>query len=168
MTGNLSQIFWIAAVSACLTIWPTNSHAKDWEFGQIRLGEIQAKPLADVRATKDCLNKRIVMTCLMKLDDNVWYGFDRDSRLDIKSVYNIQHSGPSWINHRDGVQECKRRLEVVIGQKFDIHPQENGDVHLAIRDSIRSEIGYYFRIFVIFRRGLMIELTISLEPHEDV
>jgi hypothetical protein len=166
--NSISRCVWFAA-----TLWLPQFVAfpviaRDFEFGQIRLGEVRARPPANVKATKDCLSKRDVMTCQMKLDDNIWYGFDRDRRLDMKSVYDIRNFGPRWINHRDSVQECKRRLERVTGQKFDIYLQDNGNIHLATRDSIRSESGFYFRIFVIFRHNQMIELAISLEPHEDV
>lgn len=137
------------------------------DIGRLKLGQVIDKVPTGVRKRKDCSDRKDPLTCRVLLDDGIWYVFV-DRKVADKTIELPSNATPSWIDPKIGPRTAKIQLEKKIRRKFRIWTHDSGDVIVETDFSIRSQYDSYFRISLLFKKGILNFISITTLPDPEV
>mgnify|MGYP006269749815 CR=1 FL=1 len=137
------------------------------DVGRLKLGQVVDTLPPGVRKRKDCTDRKDPLSCIVQLDDGIWYVFI-DRKVADKSIELPSKAVPPWIDPSASIVSTKRQLEQKLHRKFRTWTDDYSTVYLETDDLWKSKYEKYFNIVVLFKKGRMTLISISSLPHPDV
>ena len=137
------------------------------DVGKLKLGQVIDKVPSGVRKRKDCTDRKDPLSCIVLLDDGIWYVFI-DRKVADKTIELPSKATPLWIDPKASPSTVKVQLEKQIRRKVRIWTHDSGDVIVETDFSIRSKYGSYFKISINFKKGMMNIISITTLPDPEV
>ena len=137
------------------------------DVGRLKLGQVVDKLPSGVRKRQDSTHRKDPLSCVVLLDDGIWYAFI-DRKVADKTIELPSKATPHWIDPKASPSTIKVQLEKMIRRKFRIWTHDSGDVIVETDFSIRSRYESYFKVSIKFRKGVMDVISITTLPDPEV
>lgn len=137
------------------------------DVGRLKLGQVVDTLPSGVRKRQDCTDRKDPLSCVVLLDDGIWYAFI-DRKVADKTIELPSKATPHWIDPKASPSTVKVQLEKMIRRKFRIWTHDSGDVIVETDFSIRSRYESYFKVSIKFRKGVMDVISITTLPDPEV